>query len=229
MSSAPPLLIYGDPHGEWRTLLRAVREERPGTVVILGDCDLDEPLHTVLKPVFEQGISVRWIIGNHDVDSLRWYDNLVGDHPGGDLSGRVCSAAGYLVAGLGGIFKGKVWYPREGGEQPLYRTRAELLRVHGKGNRFRGGLPLSLRDTILPEDVEAVGQLRADILVAHEAPTSHRHGFGVLDDLARDIGAQLVVHGHHHAPYDGQTRDGIRVQGLGKAEVLLIRSGDLDG
>ena len=61
-------LYYGDPHGEWRPLLRAAQSLQSGdTVIILGDCDLEQPIKIVLAPLFEHGIRVLWIPGNHDV------------------------------------------------------------------------------------------------------------------------------------------------------------------
>lgn len=60
------VIIYGDPHGEWRQLLRACEEERPDGVVIPGDCDLALPLRPQIKPVFDADIRVRWIPGNQD-------------------------------------------------------------------------------------------------------------------------------------------------------------------
>ena len=68
---------------------------------------------------------------------------------------------------------------------------------------------------------------RADILVAHEAPSTHQHGFAALVDLARALRVRLVVHGHHHTSLAGVTADGIAVIGLGKAEVLRLRAEDL--
>jgi len=68
---------------------------------------------------------------------------------------------------------------------------------------------------------------RADILVAHEAPSTHTHGFAALDDLARTLRVRLVVHGHHHTSLSGVIADGIAVIGLGKAEVLRLRAEDL--
>ena len=52
------IIIYGDPHGEWRPLLRACAEERPDGVVILGDCDLEARLMERIAPVFDAGIAV---------------------------------------------------------------------------------------------------------------------------------------------------------------------------
>ena len=52
------LVIYGDPHGDWRPLLEAVALELPAAIIILGDCDLGRPLHVELAPVFAAGRTV---------------------------------------------------------------------------------------------------------------------------------------------------------------------------
>ncbi len=73
--------------------------------------------------------------------------------------------------------------------------------------------------------------LRADVLVCHEAPSCHRYGFGALDDLAAAMRVSLVVHGHHHTDHDGAIAGGkIRVMGVGLAGVrafdgTIIRKG----
>jgi hypothetical protein len=63
---------------------------------------------------------------------------------------------------------------------------------------------------------------RCDILVTHEAPTSHPHGFAPIDALAEACGARLIVHGHHHQSYEAVLASGIRVRGLGLAEPWLL-------
>ena len=93
------LVIYGDPHGEWRLLLAAVAEAPPAAVVILGDCDLERPIHLKLAPVFAAGVEVPFLYGNHEKDSARFWDNLVGDHPGGLLHARVARLGPFAVAG----------------------------------------------------------------------------------------------------------------------------------
>ena len=35
-------------------------------------------------------------------------------------------------------------------------------------------------------------KIRADILVCHEAPSSYRHGFNAIDELAEAIGAKRI-------------------------------------
>ncbi len=39
---------------------------------------------------------------------------------------------------------------------------------------------------------------KAGILVTHEAPSCHPHGYSEIDELAQAMGAKMVVHGHHH-------------------------------
>jgi hypothetical protein len=77
---------------------------------------------------------------------------------------------------------------------------------------------------IWPEDVDALSLQKADVLVTHEAPSSHPNGVSVLDDLARAMGARLVVHGHHHITSHARSADGLRVLGVGDTWAV-----DLDG
>ena len=218
------LAIHGDPHGDWRPLLEAVALDCPAAIVILGDCDLGRPLHVELAPVFAAGVEVAYLYGNHEKELPEFWDNLVGDHPGGLLHARVRRLGPYDVAGIAGVFKQRIWLPPAA---PLFDGRAAYLRRLAHHERWRTGLPLRQRDAIFPEDFRALVGKRADILVAHEAPSTHPHGFPALDDLARALRVRLVVHGHHHASLTGVTADGIAVIGLGKAEVLRLGAGDL--
>ncbi len=220
------VIIYGDPHGDWRPLLVACRDERPDAVVILGDCDLELPLHQQLRSVFDAGIRVRWIPGNHDVDTVRYHDNLWGDFPEGNLHARWEEVDGLIVAGLGGVFKERVWYPRSELTAPLFASRHAYLRQLPLADRWRGGLPLCERDTIFPDDVKVLERFRVDFLVTHEAPSCHRHGFVGIDLAAAACRARLVVHGHHHESVEGVLPNGTRVRGLAKAEVLRLREKD---
>lgn len=218
------LVIYGDPHGEWRPLLAAVAKETPTAVVILGDCDLVRPIHVELAPVFAAELDVRFLYGNHDRDFAQFWDNLVGNHPAGLLHARVARLGPFSVAGIAGVFKQRIWLPPD---PPVFRSRAAFVRQLSHHERWRRGVPLKHCDGIFPEDFLALANVRADILVTHEAPSSHRYGFAALDDLARDEGVRLVVHGHHHENCIGMTRDGIMVIGLAGAEALLLSKGDL--
>ncbi|WP_152486002.1 metallophosphoesterase family protein [Methylohalobius crimeensis] len=107
---------------------------------------------------------------------------------------------------------------------PRWRSRQEFFQDMGKGNRWRGGLPLKHRASIFPNDFERLHRLRADVLVTHEAPTSHRHGFLAIDELAREMGVKKIFHRHHHQDYNAKIDGGIEVRGVGLANVV-----DLDG
>ncbi len=222
------VIVYGDPHGEWRPLLAACQDEPPEAVILIGDCGLDVPLRKQLERVFGAGIDVKWIPGNHDTDTPEDYDRLWGDHPEGNLHARSFSAAGIEIAGLGGVFKAKVWYPRQCAAEPVHATRRDLMRRLARTERWRDGLPLSARDAVFPEDVLALGRVRVDVLVTHEAPSNHRHGFVGIDEAAALCRAKLVVHGHHHESLSGELPGGVRVIGLAKAEVLRLHKVDVE-
>lgn len=220
-------MFAGDPHGNFAPILRACAAHPPGTLVLLGDCDCAAPLPAVLAPALEAGWTVRWILGNHDTETEAAFDNLVGACSAGDFGLRVVTVGGVRLAGLPGVFKPRVWFPRAEDasgriDPPQFRTRAAFLQAIGPQAAWRGGLPLWHRDTIFPEDFDALDGLRCDVLVTHEAPSSHRHGFAVIDELAAACGARLLVHGHHHESYAATLANGVAVRGLGLAETWIL-------
>lgn len=217
------ILFYGDPHGEWRPLLAAVAEAPPDAVVILGDSDLEVPLREAVAPVLSRGVSVLWIPGNHDSDRDHWHDNLVeGGVSEGALHGTVRTVGNLRLAGLGGVFREAVWHPHDGEGRPRFQDRHDFLRSLPPDERWRDGLPRRHRTSIFPEDYERLADQRADVLVTHEAPSCHRHGFEELDLLAEAMGARLIVHGHHHEDYEAMLPSGIRVLGVGRATVRQL-------
>lgn len=222
-----PILFYGDPHGEFAPLFAAAAEHRPEHVVLLGDLELAVPFREQMAPLLSSGVACWYVLGNHDTDDERRYGFLLDDFPEGNLGGRVvelaCRDGAARVGGLGGVYKGRIWKP---GAEPRFRTRAEFVKAAGKGNLWRGGLPLGQRDTIFPEDHEILAAQRADVLVCHEAPSSHRHGHGGLDGVAAAMGARLVVHGHHHQSYEASV-GGIRVRGVDGREAFALSPREL--
>ena len=223
------VIFCGDPHGEFRFLLDACARHRPEAAVIVGDMMLGAPLREALAPLFGAGIAVHYVSGNWDFHSEGWHDRLFLSHPTGDLHATCRTLGGLRVGGLGGVFLPDVWLPRSGGDEPRFRSREAMLRAVPPRERWRGWLPLEGRQAIVPEDVEALARHRLDVLVCHEAPTTHRFGFAAIDDLARRTGAKLVVHGHHHRAYDAILRDGARVRGLGMAEPWVLDPAALRG
>lgn len=220
-------LIVGDPHGNYAPLRDALATgPEPDAVILLGDMDLERPLEIELRdcdldplrtPVF-------WIPGNHDAEAEAYHDNLfhsaLADR---NLHGKVVEIDGLRVAGLGGVFRGKVW---NGIDAPRHASRSAFLRQVVKSQRWREGIPLRHVATIWPEDVDALtaacANAPADILITHEAPSFFPTGHAGIDRAARLSGARAVLHGHHHAAYRGCALDGTRVHGFAEAEARWI-------
>jgi predicted phosphodiesterase len=213
-SNAANILFAGDPHRNFSPILRACAARTPGTLILLGDCDLPAPLAQVFAPAIGQGWQIRWILGNHDTETEAAYDHLT--QAEGDLGLRVTTIDGVRIAGLPGVFKPRVWHPHDG--PAAFDSRTAFQAALRPGEAWRGGLPLFHRDTIFPEDFRHLAAQQCDILVAHEAPSSHPHGFAIIDALAETCGARLIVHGHHHQSYQARLPSGISVRGLGLAE-----------
>lgn len=207
-------MFAGDPHRNFAPILRACLNRPAGTLILLGDCDCSAPLSALLAPAIQRGWDIRWILGNHDTETQAAYDNLT-THPG-DLGLRVTTFGPQRIAGLPGVFKPRVWHPHQG--PPSFHTRVAFQASLRPNEAWRGGLPLFHRDTIFPEDFDRLGADQCDILVTHEAPSSHPHGFTAIDTLAQACGARLIVHGHHHQSYNAVLPNGIKVRGLGIAE-----------
>lgn len=220
MPNTPPILFGGDPHRNITPILRACLNLPAGTLILVGDCDCPAPLPQLFAPAIALGWRIRWIIGNHDTETEQAYDNLTTAE--GNLGLSVATIAGLRIAGLPGVFKPRVWQPDDA--PPAFHTRAAFQASLRPTEVWRGGLPLWHRDTIFPEDFDRLAALRADILVSHEAPSSHPHGFAVIDTLARAIGVRLIVHGHHHQSYAAVLPNGITVRGLGLAEPWLLKT-----
>ncbi|MBK9236737.1 MAG: metallophosphoesterase [Rhodoferax sp.] len=194
--------FLGDVHGEFRhiaqTLLSA--SERPRWLVFLGDIDIDhQPLRELLAPLsrWSPEAKVLFIHGNHDADTAAHWAML---HDCGDaepLHRRVVHLDGVRVAGLGGNFLGRIWCPP--GEavfasKVAAMTPGPLLWLDPEGRRPNS----MLHAAIYPDDLNVLSRQRADILVTHEAPSCHPHGFETLDQLARSLGVVRTFHGHHH-------------------------------
>jgi Calcineurin-like phosphoesterase len=217
------ILFAGDPHRDFSPIIRACLGRPPGHLVLLGDLDCPMPVTQSFAAPIAAGWRLHWILGNHDCETESAYDNLVTDQPDGDLGFRTVDLGGVRVAGLPGVFKPSVWYPRSDDgtnriDPPGYRNRDAFLVAQPKRRWWRDGLPLWHRDTIFPDDFDRLSKQKFDVLVSHEAPSSHEHGFAVIDELAASAGARLIVHGHHHQSYTATLPNGIAVRGLGLAE-----------
>lgn len=221
------IYFVGDPHGRWDLILPSVIDYRPEAVVLLGDMGLHRPLHLELEPVLKLGIKIFWIPGNHDCDTEADYRYLFESELGsGTLHGEVRTIGGLRVAGLGGVFRERIWRP--GADRGIVHPNPESLRRASRGpgrgradaGSFRNGLPIRHCATIWRDDLAKLGQLTADILVLHEAPETHENGFRELGVLAETMGVARVIHGHHHRSYRGRTLGQVPVIGLSVAEIV---------
>ncbi|MGO4567805.1 metallophosphoesterase [Rhizobium sp. 2YAF20] len=209
--------FFGDPHGDFSAVKQTLREGVPLASVFLGDFDLARPMKDELQPLIDGGSDLHWIHGNHDADQEHWHDFVfeseIADR---NLTARVVEVAGIKIAGLGGVFHPAVWHPKDGEGLPKFSSRDEFMASHQR-SAWRGGLPLRHRSTIFPEDFNALIGQESQILISHEAPSSHRYGHSEIDDLAEILGARIIVHGHHHEEYEATLPNGIKVFGLAKA------------
>jgi len=214
------ILFAGDPHGEFRPLIEAVQKHPPEAVILLGDMGLSESLGICLKEVL--GLTeIYFIPGNHDYDFQEYYDNLFNSSLlKNNLDGKVVEIAGLKIAGLGGVFKGKIWHPYTG----IKWSKRDDLLYSLPSNVNKGGIRRHHECAIWYEDYERLAEQKADILITHEAPSCHRYGFEDLDILAEMMGAKLIVHGHHHVHYTDTLESGVEVFGAPISGVI-----DLNG
>jgi len=230
----PAILLFGDPHGRFKPVIRAVQQHRPRAIILLGDLTPCRPLHIELQDILHL-TEIWWIHGNHDTDRAEFLDNIsdvtLAATPlaSRNLHGRVARVAGLQVAGLGGVFRESIWFPRDDPDAPSVFASPDALRRHMKrSERWRGGISLRHRSSIFPSDVNALAERRVDLLVTHEAPSWHDHGFAAIDELALRIQARWLVHGHHHEDIDYQaTRHRLRMPTACPVRGYGVDSGSL--
>lgn len=207
------IYLLGDVHGRMGHVLPAIEREGASAahVIFLGDIDAQRPFEEEIRPLLDAGIEVWFIHGNHDTDHESNWDHLQ-DSMHRNLDGRVVEIDGVRVAGLGGIFRGDIWYPDRGAsahEVPAIRNYEQFLseqklktppRLHSSVKTT--GNALKHRSSIFPDTYDRLAEQRADILVTHEAPSCHKYGFQTLDLLAQVMQVGKVFHGHHHVNLD---------------------------
>ena len=231
--AGPRIWFAGDPHGEFRHVVRLALRHRPDAVIFLGDLELSAPLSTVMKPLVHVGVAVHGIHGNHDCDSAALWSRLADDpsFPSFSLDGRVAVVAGVRIGGLGGIFREKVWYPPEGFLYGSYADlEAELSAPWVREDQAKvraSGQWLLHRGSIFPAVYDRLALLRADVLVSHEAPGGvdlHPLGVEEVGELAQMMQAASGFHGHHHINCRYAATGPVRWCGVGYREIV-----DLDG
>ena len=218
------ILFAGDPHGNFKPLISAVIRHRPEAVVLLGDYDLDKPLEACLHEII--GLTqIWWIAGNHDFETpdkhhFLFNSTLAHNH----LHLKVRHIAGVRIAGLSGIFLGRVWYPPK-----IPKWTGKQHYINSQRPHFRNGdLPLKYQGAIWHDELHELAKLKADILVSHEAPRSHKYGFSVIGDLASAMGAKHIFHGHLHENYKKTIRNNIQVVGVANSAIADLSGNTIE-
>ena len=203
--------FQGDPHGDFRRVVRLALERKPKLIVFLGDLELPAPFEEVFYPVIKYGkTALRAVHGNHDADDedlwRRMHDGVLAERF--NLHGRVETFDGLRIAGLGGLFRSRIWNPPE---EPSWVSYEEFSR-EGFGNiahrvarpyreAFKASELLVHRSSIFPDVYERLARLETDVLVTHEAPGGpgfHEHGHPAIFELGERMRAQHGFCGHHH-------------------------------
>ncbi len=152
------ILFAGDPHGDFKSLIAAVHEYKPEAVVLLGDYDLEMPLEVCLQEIV--GLTqIWWIAGNHDFETPSKHKHLF--HSALAENGlhlKVTEIAGLRIAGLGGIFLGRVWYPPQ---PPKWRGKQHYL-DNQPANIRHTAMSLKYKGAIWHDEFEALKTLKAD-------------------------------------------------------------------
>jgi len=216
------VLFAGDPHGEFSQINAAAIQCKPEAIILLGDCCAEKPLEQYLQLALSE-TKIYWIQGNHDFSRKLYFNSLFNSALAEQsLHLKVIEIAGLRIAGLGGVFSGKMWYPPE---SPKFCSLEEFLKTQPSNIRKQGG-NLKHKSAIFYDGIEKLMQFKADILVTHEAPSCHKYGFKVLDELAKKMGVKKIIHGHHHEYYKSTINDEIEVFGVNKAEIINL-NGDV--
>lgn len=244
--------ILGDNHGVFEHVMETVKAsgERPAAVIFLGDLECPIPFSDCVADIKSAGIECWVIPGNHDTDTAENYRNLYGDplFQERNLHGRVVEVAGLRIAGLGGIFREKIWDP-DVEEIPAIRNwqKFALVQNSKRPNRLRIDQPTVQQiasDSVLRKHVSTIfyddwlhlyGQ-RADVLVTHEAPDCHeygyQYGFKAITALAQSMRVKFAFHGHMHRDkrYDSEHLgfQGISVGFMGIVDQYggMLRAGE---
>lgn len=229
-------MIYflGDVHGHFEQILPAIQGDTHldavgKTVVFLGDIESPRPFEEQIQPLLESGIEVWFIHGNHDSDGKENWEHLLPSWHR-NLHGRVVEIEGLRVAGLGGTFREKIWLPSAPPQFQAYQYFEEDVLRRSMQHSARDQTLLRYSTAIFPDVYEELAGKQADILVTHEAPSCHPHGFEAIDLLAQVMGVQALFHGHHHDSLNYRAWDqklGFKAYGVGFCGITDMYGGRL--
>lgn len=236
MKTLGQILFCGDTHGRHAHVLEAAQRLQPMAVVLLGDMEFGQPAHLELAPIRD---IVWWIHGNHDTDrEASWAHLIDGEFAQRCVDGRVVTLPdGTRLAGLGGVFREKVWAPPALAVHASYEAWLTWLESRWHQSAAVGASErLRHHSTIFEEVYDRLAADSADILVTHEAPSPHRYGWPALNELARAMGVRQVFHGHQHDRPDyrahwrrlGHEVHGVGLRGISARDGEVIVPGELD-
>lgn len=251
------ILMFGDVHGDFKHVLPVVQKEKPAAVIFLGDLDLDRPFEQEIAQI-KKLTEVYFIHGNHDTDDRDKHNFLFNSSLADrNLHGRIVEIEGIRVAGLGGVFRESIWLPKDDVEakskydnydafveaemQALIWQEARRNKASDKASRKTEspelvGKRLTNKSTIFYDEWLNLYSQQADILVTHEAPSCHPHGFAGITELARGMQVKRSFHGHHHDRLDysahyeklGFEAYGVGLCGVSACNGELVLAGKLD-
>ena len=246
--------FLGDVHSHFDHIEQALAtsKQAPAAVIFLGDIEPPIPFEDCIKGILNRGVEVHWIRGNHDTDTDENWNNLQGSMHR-NIDGRIIEVDGLRIAGLGGVFRGEVWHRDSDGGQPSHANYAAYEKFIRHNRKSKQGLPhkhgdsnvldasrvaklLKHHSTIWPDTYEKLADQRADVLITHEAPSCHPHGFESIDLLAQVMGVKALFHGHQHDCLDysrqfdtlGFHAYGVGFCGITDQDGTVIVPGDFD-
>jgi hypothetical protein len=232
MAKSRAILFCGDPHGRFDHIMQAAQLLKPMAVVLLGDLEPQRPLHVELGAIRDR---VWFVHGNHDTASQAAFETVFdSDLAERNIHGRVVTLPdGIRLAGVGGVFRASVWSPPT---SPIYNSAQTHAKHSPRQDQWRSGPARRHWASIYPDVVKRLASERADILITHEAPSCHPHGWGAIDNLARALGVSSAFHGHHHDSLDYRTQwpmlrfkaFGVGLRGVVDHEGKVIVPGELD-
>ncbi len=218
------LLFYGDPQGEFQELFSFIEINGLSNIegiFFLGDICPDIALEDILGA--EVAEKTWFILGEKDAQRQEWMENLLcmWDR---NLHAKIVGVGGYLIAGLGGVFRSEVWHPETGS---IWDSRQQLRDITPARSKFRDWLPLKHWSSIFLEDYQHLLSLeQADVLLSHEAPSTHKLGFWEVDELAFMLETEWIFHGHHDCSYlqhlESEEGNVIQVIGLGRQDIHIL-------
>lgn len=212
------IIIGGDPHGNFKPLLQAIKNHKPTAVLLVGDIEAEKNL----DEIFPEDTNLWWIHGNHEFENEQMMNNLIESRWGGNnLHNRVIEIDGQRIAGIGGTFNKNLWMPPE---MPIHENY-KSWEAANLNDKYFHTKKKDAEGAIYYDDYINMMTMSADILITHEAPTCHPYGHEAIDELAQAMGIKRLFHGHHHDNLDyteEYDRMGFIVNGVGLAGVSNV-------